>query len=176
MRYRRALVEGATYFFTVNLADRGSRLLVEQVDALREAVRVVKRSHPFEIVAWVVLSDHIHAVWTLPTNDADYSARWNQIKGGFSRRIGPGEEISNSRAKKQERSIWQRRFWEHLIRDDLDLKQHVDYVHYNPVKHGHSSHVADWPFSSFHLYCRRGWLATDWACDQDWMEDCGESR
>ena len=110
MRYRRALLEGATYFFTVNLAERSNRLLVDRVDDLREVVRDVLRAHPFEIVAWVVLSDHLHAVWRLPQNDADYPMRWGLIKSNFSRKIPKGERICTSRKKKGERGLWQRRF------------------------------------------------------------------
>ena len=110
MRYRRARVAGATYFFTVNLADRRGSLLVERIDALREAVREAKRAHPFEIVAWVVLPKHMHAIWSLPSDDSDYSLRWSRIKGAFSRRIPSGERVSRSRAGKRERGIWQRRF------------------------------------------------------------------
>ena len=135
MHYRRVLTEGATYFFTVNLATRSSRLLFDRVDDLREVVRAVRKAHPFEIIAWVVLPDHMHAVWRLLREDADYSMRWGLIKSNFSRTIPKGEPISDSRAKKGERAIWQRRFWEHLIRDDVDLQRHVDYTHYNPVKH-----------------------------------------
>ena len=174
MRYRRVLLGGATYFFTVNLADRRCRLLVEQVEALRDAVRVVKQAHPFEIIAWVVLPEHLHAVWTLPLGDSDFSTRWNQIKGGFSRRIPGGEPLSTSRRGKRERGIWQRRFWEHLIRDEGDLERHVDYVHYNPVKHGHARRAADWPYSSFHLFVRREWLSPDWGCSGDFPGDYGE--
>ena len=126
MRYRRALVAGATYFFTVNLADRRGSLIVEHIEALREAVREAKQAHPFEIVAWVVLPEHMHAIWSLPSDDSYYSLRWNRIKGAFSRRIPSGERVSRSRVGKRERGIWQRRFWEHLIRDDLDLERHVD--------------------------------------------------
>jgi putative transposase len=174
MRYRRVLAGGATYFFTVNLADRRCRLLVEQVEQLRKAVREVKQAHPFEIVAWVVLPEHMHAIWSLPPGDADFSMRWNRIKGGFSRRIPKGEPVSETRAGKRERGIWQRRFWEHLIRDDRDLEKHVDYVHYNPVKHGYVGHAVDWPFSSFHLFVRRRWLAADWGCRGDFEGDYGE--
>jgi putative transposase len=176
MKYRRALLGGATYFFTVNLADRGSRVLIEHIDDLRDAVRAVRLAHPFEIVAWVVLPEHMHAVWSLPPGDSDYSMRWNQIKGGFSRHIPTGERVSKSRIDKGERGIWQRRFWEHLIRDDDDLSRHVDYVHYNPVKHGYVRHAIDWPFSSFHRLVERGWLQADWGCgctpDGDYGERC----
>jgi len=162
MRYRRAYVPGGTYFFTVNLADRGARYLTTHITALREAVREVRRAHPFEIVAWVVLPEHMHTVWALPSGDFDYSMRWNQIKGGFSRRIRREEPICATRVGKRERGIWQRRFWEHLIRDEEDLARHVDYVHFNPVKHGYVNRVTDWPFSSFHRFVRRGLLPRDW--------------
>lgn len=165
MQYRRADIPGGTYFFTVNLADRSSRLLVENVDALRHAVRVVKRRHPFAIDAWVVLPDHMHAIWTLPEDSADFSGRWSLIKAGFSRAISCTEKISESRCGKRERGIWQRRFWEHLIRDDDDLRRHIDYVHINPVKHGHAEHAVEWPHSSIHRYIRDGMLTADWACD-----------
>lgn len=163
MRYRRALIFGASYFFTVNLADRSARLLVERIADLREVVRDVRRAHPFEIVAWVVLPDHLHAVWTLPDGDADYATRWGLIKAGFSRRIPKGERIRASRVRKGERGIWQRRFWEHLIRDEQDYVAHVDYIHINPLKHGLVTRVRDWPLSSFHRYVQRGTLPIDWA-------------
>jgi putative transposase len=174
MRYRRALIEEATYFFTVNLAERSSRLLLDRVDDLREVVRDVHKVHPFEIIAWVVLPDHLHAVWRLPESDADYSGRWGLIKSNFSRRIPKGERIRDSRRKKGERGIWQRRFWEHLIRDDADLQRHVDYTHYNPVKHGHARRAIDWPFSSIHKYVSLGWVTEDWGCVDAFTEDFGE--
>ncbi|MGH8279773.1 MAG: REP-associated tyrosine transposase [Gammaproteobacteria bacterium] len=143
MDYRRTIIPGGTYFFTVNLADRSSRLLVERVDMLRGVVREVKRHHPFEIVAWVVLPDHMHTVWTLPPDTADFATCWALIKAGFSRHITRNERINASRTRKGERGIWQRRFWEHLIRDGGDLVRHVDYVHINPVKHGHAGPRGD---------------------------------
>ena len=174
MRYRRADVAGGTYFFTVNLADRSSRLLVEHIDHLRAAVRIVKQRHPFEILAWVVLPEHMHAVWALPRDDRDFSGRWALIKSGFSRAIGRSETVSSSRAGRRERGIWQRRYWEHWIRDEHDLQRHVDYVHINPVKHGHVERAADWPHSSIHRYIERGWLREDWACQPDAIEYDGE--
>lgn len=167
MQYRRADVAGATYFFTVNLADRSSSLLVDHIDVLRDAVRTVKQRHPFEIVAWVVLPEHMHAIWALPEGDADFPGRWSLIKAGFSRAIARNEDVSASRRSKRERGIWQRRFWEHLVRDEDDLRRHVDYVHINPVKHGHARRAADWPHSSIHRYIRAGSLTADWACDAD---------
>lgn len=165
MRYRRALMPGGTFFFTVNLHDRKSDLLVRQVRALRTAVRTVKARHPFDILAWVVLPEHLHAVWTLPPDDADFSIRWALIKAGFSRAIPRAESVSASRRRKGERGIWQRRFWEHRIRDEADLARHVDYVHINPVKHGHAVRAADWPYSSIHRAIERGEVSADWACD-----------
>jgi len=162
MRYRRADVPGATYFFTVNLADRQCRLLVEQVDALRDVMRGVRQRHPFYIDAIVILPDHLHALWTLPAGDADFATRWSLIKAGFSRRLPPGERVNPSRVAKRERGIWQRRYWEHWVRDDEDYARHVDHIHWNPCKHGHAAHPADWPHSSFHRYVAGGILAPDW--------------
>lgn len=176
MRYRRARIDGATYFFTVNLAERSSRLLVDRIDDLREAVRGVRQEHPFEILAWVVMPDHIHAVWRLPESDADYATRWALINAGFSRRIPKTERIRESRERKGERGIWQRRFWEHLIRDDTDLQRHVDYTHYNPVKHGYAPRAVDWQFSSIHRYVRQGLVFADWGCEDDGRCDFGERR
>jgi putative transposase len=168
MRYRRSRTSGGTYFFTVNLADRSSRLLVERIDLLRSAVRNVKQRHPFDIHAWVVLPEHLHALWTLPPGDADFSTRWMLIKATFSR------EINDSRRSKGERGIWQRRFWEHQIRDDADLERHIDYMHINPVKHGHVIGAADWAHSSIHRYIRSGIVASDWAGSTDALTVSGE--
>ncbi|NWL80625.1 transposase [Pseudomonas taiwanensis] len=165
MRYRRAFVPGGTFFFTVNLADRSQRLLTEHVDVLRFAFRRVKKRHPFEISAMVVLPEHLHAIWVLPEGDADFSLRWRQIKGTFSRLLPEQDWVSQSKRDRRERTIWQRRFWEHQIRDERDFAQHVDYVHINPVKHGHVRRAADWPHSSIHKYIRAGVMSADWACD-----------
>lgn len=166
--YRRNWVAGGTYFFTVNLLVRGSNdLLVRHVDLLREVVRDVRAKRPFEIVAWVVLPEHMHAIWTLPDGDADYSGRWNAIKALFSRRLPRDESISLSRQSRGERGIWQRRFWEHTIRDERDLENHIAYIHCNPVKHGHAASPREWPHSSFHWFVRDGLLPTDWATDID---------
>lgn len=162
--YRRNWVPGGTYFFTVNLLVRGDNdLLVRHVDLLREVVRDVRTKRPFEIVAWVILPEHMHAIWTLPDGDSDYSVRWNAIKALFSRRLPRNESISLSRQLRGERGIWQRRFWEHTIRDERDLEHHIAYIHYNPVRHGHVASALEWPHSSFHRFVRDGWLPTDWA-------------
>ena len=161
MDYRRTRQEGGTYFFTVNLAERSGTLLIDHVDDLRNAVRVVKRRHPFDIIAWVVLPDHMHVVWTLPAGDGDCATRWMLIKASFSRAIPKGERIRDSRRRKGERGIWQRRFWEHLITDEDDLRRHVDYVHINPVKHGYVARAVDWPYSSIHRHIRLGEMPED---------------
>jgi len=167
MRYRRALIGGASYFFTVNLADRYSGLLVERVNDLRDVVREVRAQHPFEIIAWVVMPNHLHAIWRLPDGDSDFSMRWGLIEGNFSRRVPTIESISASRKSKGERGLWQKRFWEHLIRDDNDLQRHVDYIHYNPVKHGFVRRAVDWEYSSIHRAIRLGWMTPDWGCADD---------
>jgi putative transposase len=161
--YRRYRVEGGTYFFTVNLADRSQRLLVEHIGELRAAFKEVMVAHPFTIEAVVILPDHLHTIWTLPEGDHDFSLRWRQIKAAFSRVLEKDENISESRTKKQERGIWQRRFWEHAIRDINDFERHVNYIHYNPVKHGYVQQVAQWPYSSFHRYVRLDYLSINWA-------------
>jgi putative transposase len=176
MYYRRANVPGATYFFTVNIADRKSRSLVENIDLLKETIQQIKVAHPFEIDAIVVLPDHLHAMWTLPADDADFATRWALIKAGFSRRLPKGERISESRKSKGERGIWQRRYWEHLIRDDDDFARHVDYIHINPVKHGYVERVVDWPHSSFHRFVRDGVVPSNWANEGNFDGDWGERR
>ncbi|MEN2426780.1 REP-associated tyrosine transposase [Chromobacterium vaccinii] len=163
MHYRRSIAEGGTWFLTVNLADRRQDYLTRHIDVLRQVVRQVWNRHPFEIVAMVVLPDHFHAVWALPQGDADYATRMALIKAAFSRNLPKVERIRESRERKRERGIWQRRYWEHQIRDAADLQAHVDYIHYNPVKHGHVERVVEWPYSSFHRYVRHGWLPGDWA-------------
>jgi putative transposase len=154
---------GGTYFFTVNLADRRRTLLVEHIDHLRETVRKVKQTHPFDIVAWVVLPDHMHAIWRLPEGDADCATRWALIKAGFSRGIPKEEKIHASKQSKRERGIWQRRYWEHVIRDDRDYEAHVNYCYINPVKHGWVERVCDWPFSTFHRDVEAGIYTANWA-------------
>jgi putative transposase len=160
-QYRRARIEGCIFFFTVVLTDRSSNLLVDQIDRLRRAYRMVQERRPFETIAICILPDHIHSLWALPEGDADFSTRWSLIKSGFSRGLDP-QPRSKSKIFKREKGIWQRRYWEHAIRDDADLERHVDYVHFNPVKHGYVTRVADWPHSSFHRYVDRGLLDPDW--------------
>jgi putative transposase len=170
--YRRSRVAG-TYFFTVALLNRRSRLLVEHVALLREAVRQERAKRPFQIDAWVVLPDHMHCVWTLPPGDSDYSTRWKNIKTEFSKALPKTEYRDRVRVKTGARGIWQRRFWEHTIRDDADYEAHIDYVHLNPYKHGWVARVRDWPYSSFHKYVAMGVYPLDWLTDAAEME-CGE--
>lgn len=175
--YTRAVAPGGTFFFTVNLADRSTTLLTDHIDALRASVRRVRDMHLFHIDAMVVLPEHLHAIWTLPAGDTDYSTRWALIKAGFSRRRAKVERVSASRSRKGERGIWQRRYWEHQIRNEDDFARHVDYIHYNPVKHGYVSAPRDWPHSSFHRFVREGILPADWGVDFVTSErlHCGEA-
>jgi putative transposase len=166
MRYRRADVPGGTYFFTVNLTERKRTLLVDHMEVLRAVIQKVKALHPFRIDAMVILPDHLHAVWTLPVGDCDYPTRWMLIKTGFSRHIPKDERRSESRQAKGERGIWQRRYWEHFIRDDRDFARHADYIHYNPVKHGYVKRVEDWPHSTFHRFVARGIYPSDWGAGE----------
>lgn len=160
--YRRNRVPGGSYFFTVNLLERQRRLLIEHVDALRVAVRTVRDRQPFHIDAWVVLPDHLHCLWTLPPGDADYSGRWKAIKIAFAKSMPREESLSEVRRANHERGIWQRRFWEHTIRDEHDYAAHMDYILFNPVKHGWVERLADWPYSSFHRLVRAGVYPADW--------------
>jgi putative transposase len=164
VRYRRNFVPGGTYFFTVTLADRRSTALVDHIAALRSAFRAARRARPFAIDAIVILPDHLHAILTLPTNDADFPGRWRRIKGHFSSALIEAG-LGLKRRPNGDLALWQRRFWEHTVRDDGDFARHVDYVHFNPVKHRLVSCVRDWPYSSFHRYAREGLLPNDWAGD-----------
>ena len=148
-RYRRLFVPGGTYFFTVCLAVRGGDLLVREVGALREAVRATRAERPFGIGAFVVLPDHLHCVWTLPEGDSDYPVRWRLIKARFSRAV-PMAERRPSQIARRERGVWQRRYWEHVVRDEDDYARCVAYCWTNPVKHGFVAEPKDWRWSSFH--------------------------
>ena len=174
--YRRNWVPGGSYFFTVNLADRSLRLLIENIDALRAAFREARRCHPFVVEAIVVLPDHLHCILTLPPGDADFATRMKMLKALFSHSLPKNERRSRSRLAKGERGIWQRRYWEHTLRDERDWERHVDYIHYNPVRHGHAKRVSDWPYSSFHRFVRLGILPLDWGSGEpaDGEGDFGE--
>ncbi len=157
--YRRMRVPGGTYFFTVNLLERRRQLLVERIGDLRASFRAARA---FDVLAIVVLPDHLHCLWRLRPGDADNANRWAQIKSGFSRRLPVDERRSATRTARRERGIWQRRYWEHLIRDDNDLRRHIEYIHFNPVKHGHAQRAVDWPHSSFRCWVERGDYPADW--------------
>jgi len=170
MQYRRAKTKGGTYFFTVVTHDRRKFLCrPASVSLLREAFRNVMAEHHFQIDAVVLLPDHLHCIWTLPDGDSDFSTRWRLIKSYFTRGCDPvcHSPPSASRQKKQERAVWQRRFWEHQIRDERDFTQHVEYIHYNPVKHGLVKAPKDWPYSSFHRAVRRGIYSEEWGAGRE---------
>lgn len=176
--YLRPRTAGGTFFFTVVTFERKRILTLESSrQILGQAIKEVQRQYPFYIEAWVLLPDHLHAIWTLPHGDTDYSIRWGLIKARFSKEgkaVFHGQRSANpSRIKRRETTIWQRRFWEHVIRDDQDFQRHLDYIHYNPVKHGLVARVGDWPYSTFHRYVREGFYPENWgegvSFDQD---DC----
>ena len=156
----RARVPGASYFFTVTLRDRRAATLVDHIDTLRACLARAKAQRPFRIDAMVVLPEHLHALWTLPPDDSDYAMRWRLIKRSFTRALGA--------------PAWQARYWEHLIRSDTDFARHVDYIHFNPVKHGWVSKASDWPYSSFHRYVRAGMLPADWGIAAGFDGEFGE--
>ncbi|MEN8260368.1 MAG: transposase [Pseudomonadota bacterium] len=149
---------------------QGNDLLIRHIDDLREAFRQTRRSHPFLIEAVVIMPDHLHCLWRLPVNDDDFPPRWRLIKARFSRRIDSGEHISQSRRCKGERGVWQRRYWEHVMRDEQDYERHMDYIHFNPVKHGYVNFERDWPYSSFHRWVQRGVYPGDWAASPEIVE------
>jgi putative transposase len=174
--YRRAFVPGGCWFFTVNLLERQQTLLVDHIATLREAVATTRQSHAFTIGAFVVLPDHLHAIWNLPPGDCDFSTRWRLIKNRFARALPKRERLSAVRAARNERGIWQRRFWEHLIRDEADYARHVEYCYINPLKHRLVARVRDWPYSSFHRDVRAGLFPEDWGGDSETIGDFGERR
>ena len=165
MRYRRAIIKGSTYFFTVVTHNRKPFLChPSNAELLRQAFQNTMQRHPMEIDAFVLLPDHLHSIWTLPEDDHNFSMRWRLIKSHFSRNcdIKYSGIVSTSRQAKRERAFWQRRFWEHMIRNDQDLQDHVEYIHYNPVKHGLATAPKDWEYSSFHRYVNAGLYDEMW--------------
>jgi putative transposase len=165
LQYRRAQTPGGTYFFTVVTYRRQEILCKpDNIDILRTAFRTVKTIQPFTIDAFVLLPDHLHCIWTLPPDDKDYPQRWNRIKNYFTRHCPNDYKLppSLSQQRKRAQTIWQPRYWEHQIRDDRDFEKHCDYIHWNPVKHGLTTRVGDWPHSSFHRYVRFGLLPSNW--------------
>jgi putative transposase len=165
MQYRRAFIPGGSFFFTLVTEKRRPIMAsAESVEVLRSAFRNVRQSRPFEVDAMVVMPDHLHCIWTLPPGDADYATRWRLIKTWFTKHSAPAiRGVRNaSRQARGEQAIWQHRYWEHRIRDETDFERHVEYIHYNPVKHGFVSTPMDWPYSSIHKYVRAGIYPPDW--------------
>ena len=175
MQYRRANIAGGTYFFTVNLAERGKSILIEHIAYLRNTINLVKKRHPFIVDAMVVMPDHFHLLMTLPPNDNDFAKRIMLIKAGFSRSLPKTERINRSRKLKGERGIWQRRYWEHMIRNETDYARHVDYIHYNPVKHGCVKNASEWQYTTLHQFIERKIVSPDWGRADDFeIENFGE--
>ncbi len=175
--YRRAKTIGGTYFFTLVTYRRRRILANEQCRKwLRDAIEKTRVNYPFSIDAWVLLPDHLHCVWTLPKEDDDFSIRWNLIKGRFSRSARDSlrlrEWMTSSKIKHRESTIWQRRFWEHEINSERDYRRHVEYIHYNPVKHGLVKRVRDWPYSTFARYVANGIYPIDWGGDGRDFDEC----
>lgn len=169
MRYRRLVAPGASFFFTVVTEERRPIFASEEAVALfTAAVENVRVRHRFDLEAQVILPDHIHAIWKMPETDSDYSKRWRLIKEAFTRgyvaRFGVLPR-SSSRFRKNEQAVWQRRFWEHLIRDERDFRMHVDYIHLNPVQHGLCRAAIDWPYSTFREWVQRGAYDDHWGSD-----------
>ncbi len=167
---------GQVDFFTV-VTDRRRPILTSDLGrrALRAAFQQTKKAMPFEITAIVLLPDHLHAIWKLPRGDGDYSARWRRIKTAFTKlwrqHGGSVTPRSESRRKRGEHGIWQRRFFEHTCRAEHDLKRCVDYLHVNPLKHGLVDRVCDWPWSSFHRYVAAGEYPITWGSANEWYGD-----
>ncbi len=159
--YRRSRIPNAPYFLTVTLRHRGTRLLLDHVDELRAAFRCAAAENPFHLDAIAVLPDHLHVLCTLPDGDADFSTRVQTIKRRFTFGV-VNRGVPMGKNHRRESDFWQHRFWEHTIRDDDDFARHVDYIHFNPVKHGLVGAARDWPHSSFHRYVRQGLLMEDW--------------
>jgi len=169
---------GSAYYFTVVTYHRTPILTGYGArNILHHAWKIISERYPFTTVAICLLPDHIHTIWMLPESDNNYSVRWKEIKRQFTQRylaeVGPGESRSLSRQKRGEAAIWQRRFWEHVISDDEDLGRHVDYIHFNPVKHGLVKKAKDWQWSSFHRYVQEGYYDADWGKASEYW---GESK
>ncbi|MFQ6758418.1 MAG: transposase [Deltaproteobacteria bacterium] len=169
MQYRRSRAKGAAFFFTVVTHGRRRFLCDEtNIKLIREAFQHVVTRHPFTVDAFVLLPDHLHCIWTLPENDSDFSMRWRQIKSYFSRKCRDkfkgGQADALLSTGKQ--AIWQHRFWEHQIRDETDFVSHVEYIHYNPVKHGLATSPKAWPHSTFHRFVTQGIYPGDWGEDK----------
>ena len=164
VNYRRDFTPGGTYFFTVTLGNRRSNLLVTQIHYLGDAFRVAQKKASFEMSAFVILPEHLHVIRKLPENDFDYTRRWRLIKAHFTQALRKSGVplISNKRG---EYNLWQKRFWEHRIRDELDYQRHIDYIHYNPVKHGLVVSPVEWNYSSIHRFIKQGIIDENWGSD-----------
>ena len=161
VNYRRDYTPGGTYFFTVNLRNRRSNCLTTHIKFLGEAFRYAQKKANYRTLAIAVLHEHLHAIWQLPEGDADYSRRWSLVKGHFTRSLlKSGIEFTGD--KSGEFNLWQKRCWEHRIRDEIDCQRHIDYIHYNPVKHGLVSLPEQWPYSSIHRFISDGVLDKGW--------------
>jgi len=174
--YRRVKIAGGTYFFTLVTNQRNNIFLLDKtVDLFLEALNHVKNLHPFNLVAYCILPDHIHLLWDLPDGDDNFSLRISEIKKRFSKHFiaeyGNQNSISTTQRKRGETGIWQRRFWEHYIRDEEDLNRHIDYIHYNPVKHGLVNRAYDWHSSSFSEYIMKGYYGDDWGVVENSEKD-----
>lgn len=163
VRYRRAAAPGAVYFLTLALKDRRRDLLVRFHPELRQALKSAMAREPFGLPAIVVLPDHLHTLMALPPGDSGFSSRVRRLKSAFVSSLRGQLEAGVAFNDRGEANLWQRRFWEHMIRDERDYAAHVDYIHFNPVKHGLVAKVSDWPLSSFHRFVERGELPVDWA-------------
>jgi putative transposase len=159
--YRRLFEAGGSYFFTVNLADRRQSLLVDRAAALMCAIHKVKHKRPFRLDALVILPNHLHAIWTLPEGDTDFPTRWRLIKTQFARAIPNTEPRSKVHIARGERAVWQRRYWEHLIRDDGEYERLVEYCYFNPARHGLVERIWQWPHSTYHRDVRVGLFPRD---------------
>lgn len=177
MRYRRAFVPGGSYFFTL-VTEKRRKLFAEDanVEVLRQAFQHVMAKRPFEIDAAVVLPDHLHCIWTLPPGDADFATRWRLVKTWFTKHCALEYKMppDASRLKRGEQAIWQHRYWEHMLRGELDFERHVDYIHYNPVKHGYTDKPSKWRYSSLHRYVDQGIISDKWGdSGVDFVEGIG---
>jgi putative transposase len=175
VQYRRNHDINGLYFFTITLKNRNSTLLTDHIDLLRKSFQRVQTENIYQTKAIVILPDHIHAIWKMPDGEKNYSLRWRKIKSYFTHSVvRSGLPISkNSRG---DFNIWQRRFWEHTICNENDYENHINYIHYNPVKHGLVENVKDWPYSSFHRYVKKGILNLDWGSEYyEFLEEHGEA-
>jgi putative transposase len=161
VKYRRVFIEEGTYFFTITLKNRQSDFLTRYVENFKTAYRGVKKTRPFKTLAYVILPEHCHLIWKLPEDDFDYAGRWREIKKGFTKAL-LGKGINFQKNNHNEYDLWQRRYWEQTIRDEKDLENHINYIHFNSLKHGYVQNVKDWKHSSFHTYVSKGILTQDW--------------